>query len=201
MVCDYDRESKNGPIQRLVLSQFVDNVPGLLRELTVSGSLVTGSGALWANNEPRCFPLLDLDIVCGVHMSFHVVGYLHRVAGYVVVRLFGPSVDGNTRGGVRSVIRLSNGIKTIDVIQSQTPSAMYPLFYFWSSIPMCFFNEHSFYIAYPRLLERYYAILNPACLVTKPLPDLLSKYIKRGFEIHVSEASLLTDAERQSLLQ
>ncbi|PIL27787.1 hypothetical protein GSI_10940 [Ganoderma sinense ZZ0214-1] len=184
--------------RRLLLSRFIRDVPGFLRELSHTGSIVTGSAALWVNGEPEYFTPHDLDILCAIHMSFHVVSYLFYVEGYFILRMFSSNVDGNRRGGIRSVVRMFNGEKTIDVMQSQTPTSLYPVLFFWSSIPMSFFDEHSMYIAYPRLLETYRAILNPARIVTIPLPDLLIKYQKRGFVIRLSEASWRSDKHKRS---
>ncbi|KAI9061415.1 hypothetical protein FKP32DRAFT_1540303, partial [Trametes sanguinea] len=110
--------------------------------------VISGSFALAfvsRNNTPEFEPA-DLDIYVGRSYAKRLASYLIQVEGYV------PDDNDShpyISRGYTEVIGMSRGAVRVQVIQSETSSALYPLAHFWSSHVMNFLTADGFCVCYP----------------------------------------------------
>ncbi len=146
-----------------ILSRFVIDREGLCRMLSSTSSVITGSAALAICAQPEHLIPGDLDICAAF-------GYGETLALHFVTRE-GYSIDDHilsaalptlSRAGVHQVIRLSQGPKFIDIIESVAVLSTFPIPQFWSTAPMVFISATTMHALYPLLLETNRAIVNNA---------------------------------------
>lgn len=89
--------------------------------------------------------------------------------------------------GIRDVTSLFNQGLKVDIISSNTSSALYPLAHFWSTLQMNFLTARGFCCAYPGSTFAGIGLLNETGLnafghPTQRVAPLISKYEARGYQ-------------------
>lgn len=170
------------------LASFVRDPTGLRNTLRVTGSVISGSAALYILDVDRAtkwYPN-DLDIYAPITSAAIMVTYLVTVEGYEILDKPPPESRYYSSPGFNSVAHLRRGDFEIDVIRSNTISALHPIPYFWSTHLMNYLTADAYCIAYPNdtLIGR--GLLNPVQLIAHqyPLPRTMrtmKKYKARGY--------------------
>ncbi|KAL1940975.1 hypothetical protein VTO73DRAFT_7611 [Trametes versicolor] len=172
------------------LRRFVRNPTHFLDELEICCSVISGSSALAVLFRLPWIPG-DLDIYTPRDYFYHVVAYLVNVEEYTLSFLSQPHYA--SYGNVRNVARLlRDDGQRIDVIQSESNSALLPLASFWNTAVMNYISSSGFCVAYPRLTEAHRALLSTRSTFVPndggvPYPDVdtdvVVKYLDRGFDL------------------
>lgn len=91
---------------------------------------------------------------------------------------------------IRRVTMLTNGICTIDIVESSTYSSVSPIFQFHLSAMMNYISSTGFFSAYPTLTSQRRALINHIHYEdNSPRHNLVMcylKYINRGFDLRSS---------------
>ncbi|KAI0335952.1 hypothetical protein GY45DRAFT_1342100 [Cubamyces sp. BRFM 1775] len=156
--------------------------------LRVTNSVISGSSALHFLDVDRAplWSATDLDIYTPIHCARQIVNYLCNVEGYHIVQEPVPSKYPHLRSGFATVFHLRRDLSEIDVIQSCTRSALYPIPYFWGTHVMNYLTADTFCVAYPEYTLEGKSLLNPVALVDKQHPNVrmltnMDKYTERGY--------------------
>lgn len=183
------------------LRAFFDNQCGFRDMLNQTGSVVSGSFAVKIASGHRFRPG-DLDVYSARGSADRIVSYLEVAAGYTVLGEIPhlDPLDGTYIGDIERIIRLSRQGLFLDVVVSLTFSAMLPIVYFWSTVPMIYFGGDGLCISYPQLLEKSRGLINPRRMETgvdeESVLRLRKKYEERGFEIQFEEEQWVKPGER-----
>lgn len=160
---------------------------GMMRHTrsVISGSTAVDFG-LHGLVAPSFLPS-DLDIYTGVAHAITVIHHLRFIEGYTANPLSsfpaGLVID-DYDGGIASIVRMTQpGRPKIDVICSARISALHPLSFFWSTIPMTFLTADGFCTAYPQLLFKLRGCFNPTRCNTTRVQRCMTKYQSRGFDV------------------
>ena len=82
-------------------------------------------------------------------------------------------------------LRFSNGLRTIEIVVSNTEAACAPIFQFHSTAVMNFFSAECIFCAYPKHTFAYLSMVNPGRVYCDAFQldnmDALRKYEDRGF--------------------
>ncbi|EIW62571.1 uncharacterized protein TRAVEDRAFT_108110, partial [Trametes versicolor FP-101664 SS1] len=158
--------------------------------LRLTRSVISGSTALHVLDIDRASAWTpnDLDIYAPITAAAVVVNYLVTVEGYDVVDSPAPAKYPypSSRSGFNAVAHLRRGDIEIDVIRSNTISALHPIPFFWSSHLMNYLTADSYCMAYPDDTLAGRGLLNPIQLIEHqyPLPRTMrtmKKYRARGY--------------------
>lgn len=185
--CDVSATAEVDHRYKTVLGDFIQDHLGFRKELDVSLSVISGSAALrivaggWTRT-PR-----DLDLYAPKTSFFHILGYLVHIESYTIVSF----TDHDYLNGVARVVRLSRNERFIDLIQSRSGTATVPIMNFWSTAHMVFVSGFSVGVAYPSLLERDRALLNPIRddITHQQMVTLLEKVHALGLQFRPTEGS------------
>ncbi|KAL6306071.1 hypothetical protein BKA93DRAFT_730208, partial [Sparassis latifolia] len=159
------------------LARFVDNPNGLRTTLHLSQSLISGSFIIDFLDPHDTFVPNNLDIYVPHGYHLRLVQYLRQVKHYAFAE-----------DAIWPPYTLEFGVeKIIDIIQSATQTALYPLAFFWTTAVMNYLTADGFCCAYPELMLHRRSLLNPTSLLDYyyPPPRILGcidKYIHRGFQ-------------------
>ncbi|KAH9846472.1 hypothetical protein C2E23DRAFT_696829, partial [Lenzites betulinus] len=157
--------------------------------LRITGTIISGSTALYVLDRDRAtgWEPSDLDLYAPSHHGTRISRYLSQCEGYVYQGTAEHLYASDSAGFVR-VTRWQNrhGMR-IDLIHSQTQSALFPLPFFWSTHLMNYLTADSFCIAYPALTLRGRGLLNPVALSDSRFPthrtlNVMTKYQLRGYD-------------------
>ncbi|KAH9887375.1 hypothetical protein C8Q73DRAFT_604318, partial [Cubamyces lactineus] len=159
--------------------------------LRATMSVVSGSTVLHIIDQARSptWKPNDLDIYAPLDGAGRVASYLIDVEHYSWKGLQESSYESD-HSGFKAVIHLSKGDQQIDVIQSVTTSALYPLPFFWSTHVMNYFTADMFCVVYPTYTLQGRGLLNPVVLVSKRYPSIrtlqvIGKYQTRGYDFRI----------------
>ncbi|TFK84114.1 hypothetical protein K466DRAFT_474382, partial [Polyporus arcularius HHB13444] len=157
--------------------------------LRLTDSVISGSASLrFLQRQPDVdWKAHDLDIYTPSTYAVRVLAYLVDVEGYQIDDVNRPTYHADSQGYQR-VYHLSKGDLSIDVIQSNTLSALHPLPFFWGSHVITFVGADMYCLPYPALTLQSRAVLNPIALILLEYPrprtvDCIHKYEERGFSI------------------
>ncbi|KAJ8473933.1 hypothetical protein ONZ51_g7556 [Trametes cubensis] len=173
------------------LNRHLADPDGFRSVLRATMSVVSGSTVLHIIDQARSptWAPNDLDIYAPLDGAGRVASYLIDVEHYTRKAVQEPTYDG-VYAGFKAVIHLSKGDLQIDVIQSITTSALYPLPFFWSTHVMNYFTADMFCVVYPTYTFQGRGLLNPAVLISKQYPTIrtlqvIGKYQTRGYDFRV----------------
>ncbi|KAI1786953.1 hypothetical protein LXA43DRAFT_896997 [Ganoderma leucocontextum] len=172
----------------VLLLRFVQRAPAFRSLLTKIGGFVSGSaGAALATN---LYVPHNLDVYVPLKGLTSLLQHLLQVEGYTIIP---PPPDGidYDRFGVSQVIRLvRNGVR-IDVIESPSKSAAYPVLTFWATPCMELFGGDSIVMPYPRLTENRRGLYNTLTTVEAEdvtfIQSLADTYEHYGYDIRDHE--------------
>ncbi|TFK86995.1 hypothetical protein K466DRAFT_452867, partial [Polyporus arcularius HHB13444] len=155
--------------------------------LRLTDSVISGSASLnfLRRDTAVNWDAQDLDIYTPFTSALRLLLYLVVVEGYNVDAINRPSYHSDSKGFHR-VYHLSKNGRSIDVIQSVTPSALHPLPFFWGSHVVTFLGADMYCLPYPRLTLQSKGVLNPIALIALEYPpprtiDCIAKYQLRGY--------------------
>ncbi|KAI0688815.1 hypothetical protein C8Q76DRAFT_568358, partial [Earliella scabrosa] len=140
--------------------------------LELSGAMIGGIGAtvvLFPHLAPALPPPCPVDVYVprgGIDTLKH---YLTSTQGFNALEMppsLFPSTGaaGHHPRGVHSVVRLQKGSFHLDLYESTTAAALYPLTSAWNSALFNYITPRMFCSAYPLLTAAQQALLNPLCL-------------------------------------
>lgn len=151
----------------------------------ISGSTAVAFGVNGLMDKP--FTPNDLDIYASIVHGVTVIQHLRRVEGYnaFIPKLTQVSLSiDDYHGGIATVIRLVHSTKPkIDVICSTRISALHPLCFFWSTIPMTYLTADGFCTAYPGPFFAREGFFHPIQCERPKVKECMEKYIDRGFHV------------------
>ncbi|OJT12394.1 hypothetical protein TRAPUB_11063 [Trametes pubescens] len=176
-----------------LLSEYFIKPAMLLRELSLTSSVFSGSFALWVLFRLSCEPG-GIDIYTPLDYFPHVVSYLIAEEGYDSVRPLRPCLSGLDGVGAAVALQHSSG-RVVKVMKSSSMCSLLPLASFSTTATMAYITaDASFCIAYPVLSEQRRSVLNPLRLLEMQYPppsvlDVIKKIERRGFEVREHEYS------------
>lgn len=151
----------------------------------ISGSTAVAFGINGLFEQP--FTPNDLDIYTNIVHGRTVIQHLRRVEGYnaVLAKTTRPTLNmDDYNGGIATVIGLVHATKPkIDIICSTRLSALHPLCFFWSTIPMTYLTADGFCTAYPSLFFKRKGFFNPTRCDRPKVKACMDKYVVRGFTL------------------
>ncbi|KAI9063180.1 hypothetical protein FKP32DRAFT_1553809, partial [Trametes sanguinea] len=142
------------------LSAYVAHPSALRAVLRLLHAVISGSFALaflLRNNEPKIIAR-DLDIYVPHKYAKRLARYLTAGEGYSVVLSHHHRYDGNA--AIASVQVLAKGAMRIEIIESTTSSALFPLPHFWATHVVNYLTADTFCIAYPSHTLKHEALFN-----------------------------------------
>lgn len=174
----------------LFLRPYIDDRHKFRALLRHTRSVISGSTAVDFGLHGLTAPAFnssDLDIYVGAAHALPVIQHLRSVEGYSAIPLSSSPphllID-DYDGGIASVVRMVHPHRPkIDVVCSARISALHPLGFFWSTIPMTYLTADGFCTAYPQLFFELRGCLNPARCGTDRVKRCLKKYQERGFSV------------------
>lgn len=175
----------------LFLRPWIDDRRSFRMLLRHTNSVISGSAAvdfgLHGLSAPPFTPN-DLDLYVGAAHALAVIQHLRFVEGYTAIPLSSSPPHlllDDYHGGIATVVRMVRRHRPkIDVICSARISALHPLGFFWSTIPMTFLSADGFCTAYPQLFFKLLGCYNPARCTTERVRQCVQKYRARGFAVH-----------------
>lgn len=177
---------------RLILARFVSKVEDFRMRMRSSRSIISGSSVFLFLNpdvaESWPYPPRNLDIYTPVSEHVPMVMHLATIEQYTVIEYRVLNSDYLGRRGIRVITKLSKGDQFIDVVASATESAIFPMFFFHSTLVMNFLTADSIFCAYPSLTLGGRGLIQSRHLVGPHRTDLcptqkpsIIKCLLRGF--------------------
>lgn len=170
------------------LQDFVSSPVDFRAILRNSRSVVSGSVALhFILDNPSSWNPGDCDVYVPAGSAFVVIDYLRHHEGYQFRNRSRQEHYGNLHfpsslPAIMSIERLQRPDgKRIDVIESSTASALYPLPFFWSSHLVNYISADSICVTFPILTFQKRCLLFPGSNHTSTA--LQAKYEERGFRV------------------
>ncbi|KIM24318.1 hypothetical protein M408DRAFT_234538 [Serendipita vermifera MAFF 305830] len=147
-----------------LLEPFVKNPKELRDIMNQTGSIVSGSSALWLIcGFPKEWSAGDLDMYCAKGQGHILVKYF-RTQGYQVIPP--PVIETGGLGssffstsGLHSATKLERKGRKVNILESPTDSALHPLTRFHSSVVMNYITSSEIGVLYPTLTLRNIAIV------------------------------------------
>ncbi|KAI9067023.1 hypothetical protein FKP32DRAFT_1601418 [Trametes sanguinea] len=180
------------------LLPFVKNPSDFRNILRLTCSVISGSIALHVLDIDRAstWTPTDLDIYTPNYSAIQIISYLCKIEGYNIVDH--PDHYSFPAGGYDCIFHLRRGNSHIDVIQSNTRSALQPIPYFWATHVMNYLTSDSFCIAYPDLTLDGKSLLNPIHLIDRLHPSTtvihnIHKYSERGYTFRTRPTAWAND--------
>lgn len=165
---------------REFFGSWTPDVDGLMAIMEVTRTVISGSVAVAFFERNAVWSPGDVDFYC-------TAGGFNRFTSYVENTLHGILVLDEPepfygQGGILHRKRYDVGSQRFDIMRSATPSALYPLAHFHSTLVMTALSPTSLLFAYPL------HIINHRGLMMHPIQDLeddraITKYKMRGFEL------------------
>ncbi|KAI5988181.1 hypothetical protein EDD15DRAFT_2141379, partial [Pisolithus albus] len=173
--------------RHLLTKPFFDNTDDAYHLLLTHHAIISGSCALRLLLPQRdvLWTPHDLDIyVCQEEARPLLLDLLAH--GYTFTSPIFTTTPPYSSSHVHSVYVLHRNSSKIDVIVSNSMTAISPIFQFHSTILMNFVTAHSVYCAYPTLTLRQLSLINPYVVYEQPLQrstlDVLLKYSERNID-------------------
>ncbi|KAG6371570.1 hypothetical protein JVT61DRAFT_9277 [Boletus reticuloceps] len=153
-------------------------------------AVVSGSFALFVFDRSGGWTPEDMDVYVPRGRMGQVINLL-RALGYIPIRAVSKANSYHPYDQpIRRVTTLTNGVRSIDVVESSTRSSLSPIFQFHTTAVMNYISLNGFFCAYPTLTSQRRALVNHVRLndnsPTDKLVTCYSKYICRGFELRTS---------------
>jgi len=153
-------------------------------------AIVASSFALYIFDPSGVWFLKDLDIYVPNHRVKHVVKRL-RAHGYIPIRAVRKASSRSSYDQpIVSVTTLTNGDRSIDVVESTMRSSISPIFQFHLTAVMNYISSTGFFSAYPTLMSAQRSLYNhvhyKGNTPTQALLSCYTKYRMRGYELHAS---------------
>ncbi|KAI9058815.1 hypothetical protein FKP32DRAFT_1581438 [Trametes sanguinea] len=187
---------------RYLLSPFICDIPRFRAELDTTVSFIAGEATLRfsLNINPT---IQHIDVHTSRANLFHMLGYLIYVEHYILVQ-FNAATSSPNQTGVHRVVQLSRASRTINVVQSLSDSALYPIPSLWCTVLMTCLGGSTFFVPYPGLLEDHRTLLTPDAINSSDgedltwLEPLIPKFISYGLAITLLECDMFYDHELPS---
>ncbi|OJT05578.1 hypothetical protein TRAPUB_3591 [Trametes pubescens] len=181
-------------------SHFID-VAGFRAVLRATGAVVSGSAALRTldRNRAHGWRSNDVDVYTPVHQTERIIRYINEVEGYYALEASEPYAHYSVSGYMQ-VFRYRNADGAhIDVVQSYTHSAIFPIPFFWSSHVMNYMTADAFCVAYPVHTLQGRGLMSPVALLDDqhahdPTLAVMHKYRSRGYDFRLYTHAWTADA-------
>ena len=169
-----------------LLSSVSPDPEGFRRMMKDTGAVISGSMALhFVLRRPKSWNPGDMDLIAPKSRFAEVLDYVKTLPGASVTMDI-TSKD-NARYpmqevGFRRVVKVSTAQGAIDVIQSKTESALYPIPFYWGTHVMNALTWEACICAYPSLTLNHLAYVtarrdHPSTALA------MAKYVARGFTV------------------
>lgn len=176
----------------MLIRRFFKNMQQFLDILDETGTVISGSAALWFMMPPDegGWVPKDLDLYTTSYGYKKLRGHLLKKGFHQMdsVQTKHDNPNYPIMSGMKLVTNFKKMNVSIDVIVSRRTSPFGPIFHFHSTMVMNFISARGFFSAYPRLTEKHRALASPIGYLPseEPTPKLLKilgKYVDRGFDI------------------
>lgn len=171
---------------RKILEDFGIPFTTFMDMMDVHQAVISGSMALYMFDPSQDWRPNDMDLYIPRYRLRRVLFRL-RVMGFVPV--WGTTVRHQYRrvNAIASVTKLTNGDRTIDVIESWFTSPFAPIFKFHLTAVMNFVSSEGFFSSYPKLTNERRALKNPISFINS-VPssrtiECYEKYEAWGYEL------------------
>ncbi|KIJ19336.1 hypothetical protein PAXINDRAFT_69402, partial [Paxillus involutus ATCC 200175] len=129
----------------------------------------------------------NMDLYVPRRQVFRVMKRL-RGLGYIPVKdVTQRCCHYHASNDIASVIMLTNGDRTIDIVELTTISALSLIFKFHLTAMMNYMTAEGFFSAYPVLMSCGCSLINPmqfiSNLPTSPMAVCFEKYLQRGYDL------------------
>ncbi|KAL6298177.1 hypothetical protein BKA93DRAFT_744658, partial [Sparassis latifolia] len=127
-----------------------------------SGSIISGSAALWFIHRQAGWFLHDIDLYVAFSLYEFVINQLLVAFPHALV-IIGRCFVGrySTGPSICQVVQFITDRGRIDIVCSRTESPLFPISHFWSTLVMNFVSADTFGSAYPALTLRRCGLLSP----------------------------------------
>ncbi|KIJ10456.1 hypothetical protein PAXINDRAFT_86069 [Paxillus involutus ATCC 200175] len=145
-------------------------------------AVISGSLALYLFDPSRGWLPNNMDLYIPQRRVFRVMKRL-RGLGYIPVKdVTQRCCHYHASNDIASVIMLTNGDRTIDIVESTTISALSPIFKFHLTAVMNYATAEGFFSAYPVLTSHGHSLINPMQFISNlpmsPMAACFKKYLQ-----------------------